>query len=310
MASGRRWNCRFRARRDIEIASASWHCLGSSSRAVETRPNREVERHESRIFVGIPSYFSRASIVRILYGSFVTAAPALGPGGPKLRGSIRGSVTDPSGGLVVGAKVVANNDATGLLPGRPPRPTAPTFWPNCLPVNTINRHARMGFAHMVAPKSWSMLASIPRPTSPWPMLAAALDSLTSPQKPRWSTSTRDVLGEVVDQQLVTELPLNGRDFGKLVALVPGATVEPSGVAAIQSGFGQFNINGNRDRSNNYTVDGTDNNDPFFNNSALTRPASAVRPASLLPDRRHSGIQPGIAVSPRNMDATADRWSTS
>ena len=34
-------------------------------------------------------------------------------------------------------------------------------------------------------------------------------------------STRDVLGEVVDQQLVRDLPLNGRDFGKLVALVPG-----------------------------------------------------------------------------------------
>ncbi len=31
--------------------------------------------------------------------------------------------------------------------------------------------------------------------------------------------TRDVLGEVVDQRLVTDLPLNGRDFGKLVALV-------------------------------------------------------------------------------------------
>jgi len=52
-------------------------------------------------------------------------------------------------------------------------------------------------------------------------------------------ATKDVLGEVVDQKLVVDLPRNGRDFGKLVALVPGATVEPSGVAAIQSGFGQF-----------------------------------------------------------------------
>lgn len=88
-------------------------------------------------------------------------------------------------------------------------------------------------------------------------------------------STRDVLGEVVDQKLVTDLPLNGRDFGKLVALVPGATVEPSGVAAVEYGFGQFSINGNRDRSNNYTLDGTDNNDPLFNNSALN-PVSAER----------------------------------
>ena len=95
-------------------------------------------------------------------------------------------------------------------------------------------------------------------------------------------STRDVLGEVVDRRMVSDLPLNGRDFGKLVALVPGATVEPSGVAAIQSGFGQFAINGNRDRSNNYTVDGTDNNDPFFNNSAFNQTGIGGAPASLLP----------------------------
>ena len=93
---------------------------------------------------------------------------------------------------------------------------------------------------------------------------------------------RDVLGEVLERRLVTELPLNGRDFGKLVALVPGTTVEPSGVAAIQSGFGQFAINGNRDRSNNYALDGTDNNDPFFNNSAFNQVGIGGAPASLLP----------------------------
>ena len=91
-----------------------------------------------------------------------------------------------------------------------------------------------------------------------------------------------MLGEVVDQQLVRDLPLNGRDFGKLVALVPGATVEPSGVAAIQSGFGQFSINGSRDRSNNYALDGTDNNDPFFNNSAFNQTGIGGAPASILP----------------------------
>ena len=95
-------------------------------------------------------------------------------------------------------------------------------------------------------------------------------------------TTRDVLGEIVDRRLVAELPLNGRDFGKLVALLPGATVDPSGVAGTQGGFGQFNINGNRDRSNNYTLDGTDDNDPFFNNSALNQTGISGAPASLLP----------------------------
>jgi outer membrane receptor protein involved in Fe transport len=90
------------------------------------------------------------------------------------------------------------------------------------------------------------------------------------------------LSQIVDRKLVQELPLNGRDFGKLVALSPGVTVDPSGVAGTEKGFGQFNINGNRDRSNNYTLDGTDNNDPFFNNSALNQVGITGAPATLLP----------------------------
>jgi Carboxypeptidase regulatory-like domain/TonB-dependent Receptor Plug Domain len=90
------------------------------------------------------------------------------------------------------------------------------------------------------------------------------------------------LSQVVDRQLVQELPLNGRDFGKLVALTPGVTVEGSGVAGSEKGFGQFNIDGNRDRSNNYNLDGTDNNDPFFNNSALNQVGITGAPATLLP----------------------------
>ena len=50
----------------------------------------------------------------------------------------------------------------------------------------------------------------------------------------------------------------------------------------EKGFGQFNINGNRDRSNNYTLDGTDNNDPWFNNSALNQVGITGAPATLLP----------------------------
>ena len=44
--------------------------------------------------------------------------------------------------------------------------------------------------------------------------------VTAEDVPLMETS-RDVLGQVIEQKLVNELPLNGRDFGKLVALVPG-----------------------------------------------------------------------------------------
>jgi len=197
------------------------------------------------------------------------------------RGSIRGEVTDPSGGLVAGAKVKAKNLDTGLT--RDTLTTGEgTFVLAELPagIYTVTVNAE-GFAEVAQ----NVVVNVGLDTTAdfgLLKVAKVRQSVEVTEEAPLVEATRDVLGEVVDQRLVSDLPLNGRDFGKLVALVPGATVEPSGVAAVQSGFGQFSINGNRDRSNNYTVDGTDNNDPFFNNSAFNQTGIGGAPASLLP----------------------------
>src|SRR5579862_6282391 len=201
--------------------------------------------------------------------------------GQSFRGSIRGKVVDPSGGVIVGAKVSAKNAATGLqrdgLTG-----DDGAYVLSELPAGEYTVTAS---AAGLSPVSQNVIVSVGLDTT------ADFD-LTKIEKQQQEVlvtaeapvidETRDVLGEVVERKLVDDLPLNGRDFGKLVALVPGATVEPSGVAAVQDGFGQFSINGSRDRSNNYTLDGTDNNDPFFNNSAMNQTGIGGAPASLLP----------------------------
>jgi len=220
------------------------------------------------------SVFSRAALVVFLMLSSLLAAQSF-------RGSIRGKVSDPSGGLVAGAKVTAKNSGTGLTREVMTNEEG-TYVMAELPAGaytvTVNATA-------FAPVAQDVVVNIGLDTTAdFNLLKVAQqrDVVTVTEQSPLVEATRDVLGEVVDQRLVSDLPLNGRDFGKLVALVPGATVEPSGVAAIQSGFGQFSINGNRDRSNNYTVDGTDNNDPFFNNSAFNQTGIGGAPASLLP----------------------------
>ena len=197
------------------------------------------------------------------------------------RGSIRGHVVDPSGSVMAGAKVTAKNHATGLI-----RETITGgdggYVLAELPAGT---YVVMAQAASFSPVAQNLMVNVGLDTTAdfdLTQVEKRQEQVTITGVPPLVESTRDVLGEVVDQQLVTELPLNGRDFGKLVALVPGATVEPSGVAGTQFGFGQFNINGNRDRSNNYSVDGTDNNDPYFNNSALNQTGITGAPASLLP----------------------------
>ncbi len=55
-----------------------------------------------------------AELKRLLCLVVVLLVPALTLA-QSYRGSIRGKVVDPSGGLIVGAKVTAKNDATGLV---------------------------------------------------------------------------------------------------------------------------------------------------------------------------------------------------
>jgi hypothetical protein len=197
------------------------------------------------------------------------------------RGSIRGTVTDPSGSVITGAKVTAKNIGTGLQR----EATTGQDGAYVLAELPAGEYTVRAESAGLSPSAQNVQVNVGLDTSAnfdLTKVQKRQEELTVTEEAPLVEASRDVLGEVVDQHLVTDLPLNGRDFGKLVALVPGATVEPSGVAAIQSGFGQFAINGNRDRSNNYTVDGTDNNDPFFNNSAFNQTGIGGAPASLLP----------------------------
>jgi outer membrane receptor protein involved in Fe transport len=196
------------------------------------------------------------------------------------RGSLRGVVRDTSGGVVVGAKVTATNDATGfsrdattvadggyVIPELPAGNYSVATEATGLksPVNkaVIEVGSDTTLDITVAPGSASASVTV---TAAAPLIDAVETQLSTD----------------IQNRLVQELPLNGRDFGKLVALVPGVTVEGSGVAGSEKGTGQFNINGNRDRSNNYTLDGTDDNDPFHNNSALNQVGISGAPATLLP----------------------------
>ncbi|HEV7514170.1 MAG TPA: carboxypeptidase regulatory-like domain-containing protein [Candidatus Acidoferrum sp.] len=215
------------------------------------------------------------------------ALAVLTPGFPatsfaqSFRGTIRGTVTDPSGAVVPATKITARNVATGESR------EASTSDGGVYTITELSASEyeltfeKTGFLNQVVRTRVSTGADS--------IVDAALalpggqptEVRVNDTAPLVEASNA-TLSQVVDRTLVQELPLNGRDFGKLVALTPGVTVEGSGVAGTEKGFGQFNINGNRDRSNNYTLDGTDNNDPWFNNSALNQVGITGAPATLLP----------------------------
>ena len=77
-----------------------------------------------------------------------------------------------------------------------------------------------------------------------------------------------VLGTVIEEKQVQDLPLSGRNFVQLATLSPGVSGAGSGMrGTIMSGTRpddlrpgtELFVNGNRENSNNYLYDGIDNN---------------------------------------------------
>jgi len=84
------------------------------------------------------------------------------------------------------------------------------------------------------------------------------------------------LGGVIDNRQITGLPLDGRNFFELSLLLPGVAPAAPGSAGSVRGDFAININGAREDSNNFVLDGVFNGDPKLNGIGLTPPVDAVR----------------------------------
>jgi hypothetical protein len=75
-----------------------------------------------------------------------------------------------------------------------------------------------------------------------------------------------VVGEVVSENTIKGMPLNGRNFSQLSLLLPGvSTPDPNSFTEPKNfGSGRPYVNGQREQENNYTLDGVDMNEPIDN----------------------------------------------
>src|SRR5205814_5082902 len=95
-------------------------------------------------------------------------------------------------------------------------------------------------------------------------------------------TTTDTLGGTFTAEQAKNLPLNGRDFQKLIYLAPGVAGSPDQISDSPGSFGVFSMNGARGRSNNFLLDGTDMNDGYRNDPAINEAGVFGTPATILP----------------------------
>jgi Carboxypeptidase regulatory-like domain/TonB dependent receptor len=199
--------------------------------------------------------FLRLQILSALFFSIVLAlAPPLWA--QKDAGAIVGTVRDPSGAVVGGAKVTARDVDRGQNFG------ATTSESGEYVISPL----RVGrWVVTVEHAGFKKAVSSPVEINVQDRVAVNItlqvgqineEVVVTGAVPLLQTETSE-LGQVVDSKQVANLPLNGRNFAQLALLSAGTAPSEPG-ARDEGGFG-FSANGARSLQNNFLLDGIDNN---------------------------------------------------
>ena len=216
----------------------------------------------------------RLAVVFALFVSSVLVAQTF-------RGGIVGVVTDATGTSVAGAQCHSHQHRH--------RPCAPVH----------NRWQWQLHLHGIA--SWKLLRYSRQTRLPHRTAANIQVAVEGPQRANITLTpgrveeqievqadvplvetTSNTLGGTLQADDIQDLPVNGRDYMKMLTLVPGANADAAGASDSPGSFGVFSVNGNRGRSNNFLLDGTDMNDGFRNDNAINEGGVLGIPATVLP----------------------------
>jgi outer membrane receptor protein involved in Fe transport len=195
--------------------------------------------------------------------------------------SITGLVTDTSGAATPGVTVTATNQATNVEYSGTSN-EAGNYAITALPVGTYVVKASLAQFKTAATRPITLEAKqIAR--LDFKMEVGALEDTVEvvAQAPVLQTESATV-GEVISGNTVQSLPLNGRNVGQLALLLPGTvTYNPRGFTNIGSvNMNRPFVNGNREQTNNFTVDGLDVNETIDNRVAYQPTPDAIAEISI------------------------------
>src|SRR5437667_120513 len=210
---------------------------------------------------------------RLVLAVLVVLTLAVGMNAQTFRGTINGTVTDPSGASVPNAAVKATETATGIehttvttsegafaFQDIPLGLYKVAVTASGFPVYTVDKvEVSAGTIYTLTVK-----LSLQQQATTVEVSAAALTLDTT-------TATQNT---TIASDVVQDVPLNGRDFTQLVATAPGYGGYSVG------GFGS--LNGTRPNQMNWQIDGVDNNDFWHNIPAVNQGGVSGIAGTVLP----------------------------
>jgi hypothetical protein len=190
-------------------------------------------------------------------------------------GRITGTVRDPQGAVISGAKVKLQNTSTGLERSVESNENG-DFNFSQLALGTYQiTVSKPGFQTLVLTDINTSLSQVNTlsPVLKVGTVTSEVEVMSLP--PLIQTETNSVGGQLSEVQ-VKALPIGNSDYTRLALTLPGAT-QNSNFA-----FAQYTINGSRSRSNAFFVDGASNTDPSTYLPSLNEGGNSATAATRLP----------------------------
>ena len=196
---------------------------------------------------------------RVLLAGLAALLLSLPVFGQSNLGSISGSITDKSGGVVANATVTVTDTQRGLSRTLTTDEAGEYNAPNLLPGVYSVRAEASGFQKIERQNIRLEVAKDVRVDLTLQPGEQATTVTVTEELPLVET-TNSTLGGTLSNETINDLPLNGRNYQNLVVLRPGSLFYPGGGGWTQS------TNGSHPEDNGYIVDGLTNDHPL---TALT-----------------------------------------
>jgi hypothetical protein len=169
-------------------------------------------------------------------------------------GTIVGTVSDQSRALLPGVTITIENQATGVKATALSNDEGHFVVPYLQPGRYILLAQLQGFATAEI-KDLVLQINQTREVQLNMQVGELTETVTVDEAVPLVDTVSSAVGQVIDNQRVVELPLNGRNFVQLATLSPGTSTRGTNQF---TGEPDVNINGNRGKAAGFLIDGAEN----------------------------------------------------
>lgn len=221
-------------------------------------------------------FFPRKSHpVRLLAGGLVLLAMSMACQGQTTNSTLLGDVLDPNGSAITNATVTVRNIDTQVARTTPTDSTGQYRMFAVTPGTYEIRVTATGFETGVRPAVIVEAASQVKADFQLQVGAISESVQVTDSAPLLQTQDGSVGGIVTATEL-ERLPVNGRNYTRLIQLMPGTSNRGSSQSqGTFSGTQLVAVNGQRQQDNNFTLDGVDNNFLFQNSPGASPPMDSI-----------------------------------